>query len=222
MGFNNCPCGPISLDFMSVKYGSLWYINEDCFRNPIYHGKIVEAINKEVERGKESNLSINHYFKKYTDPEFPPSWMLTEIMSFGFWSRVYSILHRKDRKIISNSFDLSPNDFESWIRFLTYIRNLCAHHARIFDRNFKINKPLACEKYKFCCVKRYKYAICAFILFQLLRSLNLGDPWLERLEMLIEKHNFFEIERMGLAKNWSDSWKNELSNSGARVLVGIN
>lgn len=196
-------------DFMSLEYGPLWYTNQNYFKSVTYHAKIVEDIKQQIDREKEFNLSIRHYFDKYTEPEFPPSWMLTEIMSFGFWSRVYSTLHRKDRVKISKTFNFSPIDLGSWMRFLTYLRNLCAHHARIFDRNFIVNKPLIPEKYKSFEIKRDKYVMCAFVLFQLLQAINLEDSWLERLEMLIDKYHFFEIETMGFGDQWAMAWRGE-------------
>lgn len=197
-------------DFMSLQYGPFWYMNDNCFKNKTYHPKVIEDIKIQISRESKSSPSIRHYFEKYTDPIYPPSWMLTEIMSFGVWSRIYSILYRKDRKKISDMFDLSPIDMESWLRCLTYLRNLCAHHARVFDRNFIVNEPSIPEQYKYLEIKRHKYAVCAFIILRLLKSVNSGHIWLEELKNLIEKYNISEIETMGLQNNWASIWENGL------------
>ncbi len=84
----------------------------------------------------------------YDEPALPPCWMLIELLSLGTWSIVYeNLANRKDKKNIAQFFDLSPIELGSWLHALTYIRNLCAHHSRIWNRHFTV-KPAVKSKYQ--------------------------------------------------------------------------
>lgn len=60
-------------------------------------------------------------------------------MSFGLLSRFYS--NMKDaasRKEIACTYGLFPDTMESLLKHGSYVRNLCAHHARLWNRSFTI------------------------------------------------------------------------------------
>lgn len=55
----------------------------------------------------------------------------------------------KDKKIIAEGFDLFAPLLESWLHTLTVIRNICAHHARLWNRELGI-KPASPTQKDFC------------------------------------------------------------------------
>ena len=77
---------------------------------------------------------ITHFKDTYSDP-YPPAWMLSEILPLGVITNIYSnIKNKKIKKRISQSFNLQIAPFESWMTIVTLTRNLCCHHARIWNK----------------------------------------------------------------------------------------
>lgn len=196
-------------DTMCLQYGPFWFTNGECFKYRYFHANAIEVIEKQIACERKSNPFIRHYFANYSSPAFPPSWMLTEIMSFGFWSRVYSRLLVNDQKSIAKHFGFPRKILRSWMRTLTYLRNLCAHHSRVFDRTFVIDKPIIPRKYAAFSIPVDKFSARAFVMFRLLHVLGSGLDWLQKLELLVKKYNISEVGTMGLTQECWDMWRCE-------------
>jgi len=69
----------------------------------------------------------------------PPSWMMLEVSSFGSLSSLYSnLIPGVDKRVIANHFGLSDKVLSSWLHSIVYLRNLCAHHSRLWNREMQI------------------------------------------------------------------------------------
>ena len=65
-----------------------------------------------------------------------PIWDMIHAMSFGQLSKWYSSLgDRKIRQSISQSYGMDESVLRSALRHLTRVRNICAHHERLWDLN---------------------------------------------------------------------------------------
>ncbi|MBK9132460.1 MAG: Abi family protein [Gammaproteobacteria bacterium] len=74
--------------------------------------------------------------------------MVAEVLSIGTWSIVFTNLeNRGDKKLISAPLPLSPWTIRSWLHAIAYLRNLCAHHSRLWNRRFTIT-PEVPKEYK--------------------------------------------------------------------------
>ncbi len=104
------------------------------------HAEWLDKLHEETERSSE--LFIDHFKNTYT--QFPdiPIWAAMEIMSFGALSKMFSSMMKTDQKAIAARYGLQPGTLASWIHHLVYTRNLCAHHARIWDRKWAIRPDL--------------------------------------------------------------------------------
>ena len=124
-------------EHMCTKYNNAhWFMDMSIVGNDFNHQKFFEQI------GKTKETFIQHYLDKYDSPKYPPSWMIVETLSFGAWSRAYSELLTEDKKDIARDFNVEKSDvMESWFHTLTHLRNLCAHHSRIWNRNFYAFPP---------------------------------------------------------------------------------
>ncbi|WP_277926046.1 Abi family protein [Sphingomonas lacusdianchii] len=69
-----------------------------------------------------------------------PIWMAVETWDFGTLSWLLEMAHPNDRTVIANRYGLLPNTFVSWIRTLAFVRNISAHHARLWNTGI-INLP---------------------------------------------------------------------------------
>lgn len=79
----------------------------------------------------------NRHRRRYDLWQLPPSWLVTELMSFGVWSRVYATLDKADQDAIAVPFALHRGDLRTWLQDLTVLRNVSAHHARLWNRRFR-------------------------------------------------------------------------------------
>ena len=95
-----------------------------------------DKIRSEVKRSRE--LFVAHFKKSYSEYPDLPIWMTCEIASFGSISRLYEGMKRADQRSIANRYGLQPGDMVSWLHALVYARNVCAHHARLWDRSLSI------------------------------------------------------------------------------------
>lgn len=97
-----------------------------------------------VERSSETY--IDHYRRTYSTPKLPPVWMVAEMMSFGQLSRWYSNLaDRALRNRIAAPLGLPETVLVPLTRHLTDVRNICAHHGRLWNRGF-LQPPKLAQK----------------------------------------------------------------------------
>ncbi len=163
------------------------------------------------ESKRSSERFIEHFEKTYS--EFPdlPIWVATEIMSFGTLSRMIEGMQKADVKRIASRYKLQPLDFISALHHLVYVRNLCAHHARLWDREWSIKPELPQGKlwqapqllsnghlFASLLLQRKLLTYCA-------AESNFTNNWCQRIETLITDDapkcpN--ALKKMGLTENW--------------------
>jgi abortive infection bacteriophage resistance protein len=136
---------------LSHKYGSHWQDDSSIFKPPFKHslGFILDVftdtqkIISEHCKAKHQEVFIKHYTSKYTSPRNPPSWMSIELLTVGQLSRLFTALrHNQDKQAIADFFGLHHTVFTSWLHTLTYVRNICAHHSRLWNRELSIKPEL--------------------------------------------------------------------------------
>jgi abortive infection bacteriophage resistance protein len=98
-----------------------------------------EKLDKKFNDSKED--FANHFKSKYPG-ESPPIWIASELWDFGLLSHFLEGMKHADRVEVANMFNVAePNVFCSWIRTLNFIRNLCAHHCRLWNHSL-IDQPM--------------------------------------------------------------------------------
>lgn len=121
-------------------HGAHAYEQAALFHDPVRHADSLEKLDDEIRRSDE--VFIGHFRKKHGMPR-PPIWADCEVMSFGLLSRFYANTRAfKERKEISKTYQLFPDTLKSLLEHAVYIRNLCAHHARLWNRRFTITVTL--------------------------------------------------------------------------------
>lgn len=82
---------------------------------------------------------VEHFRTKYNDRM--PVWALTEILELGHLSVLYRGMNQKDAEEIAQAFGVPGKKMmASWLASLNYVRNVSAHHARLFNRKLQ-NAP---------------------------------------------------------------------------------
>lgn len=125
---------------LSHQYGPFWYSDPNLFVNANRHGTSIKKLTEEYNRSDEQFLLS--FRSNYSDP-LPPSWMLLEVSSFGGLSHLYKNLKPvRSKRDIANYFGLDSRTFESWLHTIGYIRNVCAHHSRLWNRVMRITPTM--------------------------------------------------------------------------------
>lgn len=96
---------------------------------------IRKAFKKEARRSHEPALRA--YYAQYISPEAPPIWLVCELMSFGQLSKSFqNVQSKRVRKKIAAEYGLPSDIYGSFLNQASHVRNLCAHHARVWNREF--------------------------------------------------------------------------------------
>ena len=124
---------------MSMAYDGYWFEDVTLFSQQAQHAKALANIQDEYKRSDEQ--FVRAFRRKYSDP-LPPSWITLEITSFGTMSILYQNLKPGlPKRDVAAAFGVSDTVFASWLHTLVYIRNICAHHARLWNRTLGV-RPL--------------------------------------------------------------------------------
>jgi abortive infection bacteriophage resistance protein len=179
----------------------------DLFRSPAEYESCLTSFREEFSRSRET--FVEHYKNKYTDPELPPIWAACEIMSFGQLSKwFYNLKFRQDRKEIASVFDIDESVLGSFMHHLSHVRNLAAHHSRLWNRRLTFtmtlpNRPQHIVGWFNTQAKRNIYNTLAMLGY-ILRLMSPGTTWTERLRQLIEESPLVNSSAMGFPPDWRD------------------
>lgn len=188
-------------NFFSTKYGILGYENADNFNNPEYHAAFLEDINHEIARNGKSPF-VKNFKDNYEDGKIP-FYALVELFSFGTLSKFFKNMKNEDKKAISATYGVGYTYFESWIKSIAFVRNMCAHYGRLY--NAKLSKtPILYKQYSKAGIKNIKI----FGVLLCIKHLNTNDShwndFVNNLDNLIAKYPAVKIETMGFPLNWKD------------------
>lgn len=85
---------------------------------------------------------VKHYRAKYGEPL--PIWVAVETWDFGAVSQFFAMMQVKDQLTVARRYGIPDwRTFQTWLRSLNYLRNLCAHHSRLWNRNVVDQPSLA-------------------------------------------------------------------------------
>lgn len=190
-------------------YGPFGHTDVGCFYRHGDHPEWLAKLRTEAKRSRE--LFIDHY--KVTYDKFPdlPIWVATEIMSFGALSRMLQAMAKADQKRVAARYGMQPLTLASCVHHLVYVRNLCAHHSRLWDRIWAIKPDLPAGKLWASPLLPDNTQLFGSLLLQstLLRQIPAEQPfaqdWRRRVQHLIESQPpacLTPLRHMGLTAQW--------------------
>lgn len=196
----------------SLNHGSHWQLKPELYRDPMRFANHLDSLQKEIDRSNET--FIDHYKQKYTHPTEPPCWMSLEVSSMGLLSKIFQNLSKSPEKLaITNHFGLNDvTVIENWILCFSTLRNICAHHGRVWNRRLiKIKLPTN-PTYPFLNEKSVYpnklYATLSCISY-ILKIISPGSTFNERLKELMKTCPLAQTKEMGFPPNWlrEELWK---------------
>lgn len=206
-------------NWMSEKYGPHWYLKRNLFLSTFYHEDLIKTIENETCFKNQNNINrkspiFENYYNKYSFPLYPPSWMLAEGLSLGTWSRIFEYLDsRADKSAISDAFQMPYKVLQSWIQSLSYLRNICAHHLIVWNRQFHITPCIPHSlsiEYRAHFMKRHSLYSQLAMVHVFINSISIENDWVYKLQKLFEKHKTISLNSMGFSNNWyTDAFWNQ-------------
>lgn len=195
----------------SHNRNAFWLSDASNFKDAYKHGKTLDKLIYEFNRSDEEYLKA--FIDKYTDP-LPPCWMILEITSLGALSNIYANLKSlRPKRNVADAFGLDETTFASWLHCFTYIRNLCAHHSRLWNREIQV-RPTIPPNPRLTWLRNTEftndktYCVLSMMLY-LLQSIDVKHQFIFRLRVLLSKYPCVDLSAMGFPKNWQKEplWK---------------
>jgi abortive infection bacteriophage resistance protein len=158
---------------------------------------------------------LRHYLCTYDSPRLPPCWMVMEMLTWGSLSRFYAGLSRQaDQKAIARLMGTNAELLESWLKSLNTIRNFCAHHARLWNRELGVSVKLPNSSQVRWLqqpvtladphIRYEKRLYPVFVALQcMLYTISPSSHWAQRLRNLMQSYPNTSLANMGVPVNWT-------------------
>lgn len=155
----------------------------------MYTEWIAKLDRKEADSKEEF---ADHFRTKYAGEQMP-IWIAVELLDFGPLSILLSGMRYSDLQVAASSYSLNsrsgPHLLRTWIRSLSSLRNICAHHSRVWNKPLidqpAIPQPADCAEVVHISASpgsnRRLYAALAVMRF-LLKRVNPRTNWADRLK----------------------------------------
>jgi len=222
---------------MSPKYGTHWYLDNANFRREYNHQRLIDELDtklneerrhfqREEQRIQRSNAPqevkdrrIEHrkrenyaryYALTYNNPPLPPSWAMLEEPSLGALSRLYQGIARdNDKKQIAIRFHLPQEVLGSWLHTLTFVRNCCAHHSRLWNRELSVVPKLPRDtNWNLPHVNHdqplpgKRLFVVLLMLAYMMSHISPDNHWKQHLQELLDKYPDISRSSMGFVDDW--------------------
>lgn len=125
---------------LAMTLGPAGYRDEINFKNVVLFEQTLAGIEREIGWSKEP--FIKHH--RDSRPDEPiPVWVVAEALSFGTLSKLFANLgDARIHDAVAKSFGLREPVIRGVIQHLSYLRNICAHRGRLWNRDISTRLPV--------------------------------------------------------------------------------
>lgn len=190
-----------------------WMTDINNFVDAVRFNDALSFFNTELVKSRRIDF-IKHFQNKYLEP-LPPSWMLSEILTFGKLTYIYDNI--KDgglKKSIAKYFGFNNIEvFKSWMVKILLTRNYCCHHRRVWNNVNSISPMLPRHTagmgwlHSNLDIKRTYFDICIIKYF--IDRISPNNDMAQKLRKLLSDFPKVATAEMGFPNNWADEdiWK---------------
>jgi len=202
---------------LSLEFDPWWFQNPVLFQNTVELENTLKKIGEEIKRSKETFIK-EHSKKHIDDVRFPPAWKTLELTSFGSLSKIYGNLKNgvTSKNTIAKDYGTVNHTFlPSWLQSIAQIRNFCAHHSRLWNRNLP-GKPKLLSKPPNSWVKdvpkesEYHFLYIHLCCMKyLLNTIQPKNSFTNCLKSILIKYPSVDPKALGFKPDWQDEplWK---------------
>jgi len=232
-------CNHMSLTYGNDPF---WYLDEGHFKREYGHKRLLAGLERQLDDErkrlesdlrqleKRRNLSdeqrqalgqkvrqetfLRHYLCSYEHPRLPPCWMMVEMLTWGDLSYLYAgLLRAADQKAIARGLGSHAELLLSWLKGINLIRNICAHHARLWNRELGVSIKLPTSDAVNWLKQEVELADphirwekrlypVLVALQSMLGTISPASRWGERLAALLAKYPHISLAHMGMPVSW--------------------
>lgn len=242
-------CNHMSITYGNDPF---WYLDEGHFKREYGHKRLLANLERQLDEerkrldsdlrqlDKRRNLTtdqrqvlsqkvrqetfLRHYLCSYEHPRLPPCWMMVEMLTWGDLSYLYAgLLRAADQKAIARGLGSHAELLLSWLKGINLVRNICAHHARLWNRELGVSIKLPTsdavnwlkEKVELTDphIRWEKRLYPVLVALQgLLYTISPASRWGDRLATLLAKYPHISHAHMGMPVSWQQDpfWQHAL------------
>jgi len=176
---------------------------------PSHHSKWLDRYSKMLGESKED--FVIHHAEAYGGRL--PIWVGIEIWDFGMLSRFFAGMESRDRNRLAAQFGAVDGEvLKSWLRAFNFVRNVAAHHARLWNRRspeIPVKPPMdrcrwlaPLHETPDATSKMFGLLSCLLVL---MRNIAPDTDWLSRLRVQLLKFptsDLLTLDSAGFPKQW--------------------
>ncbi len=102
---------------------------------------------------------------------------------------------------ICSIFGMPYKILKSWLHSISYIRNTCAHHSRLWNRTCTI-KPRVANAYTADLTPNNRLYAQLVVMQVLLDKISPGNHWAQTIADLLDEHPNIPLHSMGFPVDW--------------------
>ena len=207
----------------TLKYGAFGHLNKDNLPriDKARWNDLIQKIREEADHSQEH--FVEHYQKKYRKESDLPLWMAVELMTFGMLLTLFRGVETDIKRSIAAVYGVSAEVLESWLHCLNQIRNICAHHGRLWNRVMGI-RPAIPRRNKHPewhvpveVGNERLFGVLTFLRY-LLAYVAPMSRWQIRVEKLLEQYSDIPLKPMGFPEAWCNCpiWQKAVATRSAK------
>lgn len=190
----------------ALKYGAFGYLEKENFKvSEVFFENIMNNLKDETKRSQE--VFIKHFKDEYQTNDLP-IWAVVEVVSFGTISKIYSILKTEEQKeVISKLKGINNNVFRNWLHGLSVVRNICAHHSRLWNKTLGVKFEVPRKLNQFSDIKHNDKIFFALSIIEYILN-SIGEDALDfkfKIKDLLHRYSKTNIESMGFPLDWKNN-----------------
>lgn len=190
---------------LGMTYGAFGHEDSNTFHSRFDHGTWLTHLHQETTRS--SDAFVSHYQQKYLGFPTMPIWMMTEVISLGSLSRMYKGMAPVDKQAVAAPLNIHPKRLQDWLHVLTYVRNVCAHHSRLWNRTLAIRPATMGEpEWSNPMLPRLDRVFCILLMLRyMMRQTGNGIAWRDECNAVLQPIASTPAWRqaMGMGPNWA-------------------
>jgi abortive infection bacteriophage resistance protein len=222
----------------TLQSGSHWYLNNALFNQRYDHQRLINdlegkqakealQLERDIQKINRSNATsqikrqriaqrtkenyLRFYQQNYQTPSLIPGWAMTEELTLGSLSHMYQGLKKDaDRKAIAKRFDVPHEVLASWLHTLNFVRNCCAHHSRLWNRELAVQpkiphgalwqlpERLAASQIQ----PQRRIYVVLLLLAHLMRQVSPDSQWHNKVNAFVLRNPNIPLFPMGFPDDW--------------------
>ncbi len=195
-------------------------------RPTFQHGAWVQKAGQRVQRASRNSSFVQHHLAKY-GPSLP-IWVLVEVLDFSDLSILFEGLRTRDQYTVAAGMGLDvdltrlskrqarsakkEHPLVRWLQQLSIVRNVCAHHARLWNMSFVPASGTALRSVPgLGSLPQQSERVYGALLLTgfLLQTISPGTSWPHKLRGLVDE-SFLPIEYRTVGEmGFPDDWRRE-------------